>query len=127
MSLFVPYENQITLINSIIESTNKLLPLIEKNAPLTETINITIMQIFRFLDKILDLVPHLLISESNSNFFKEELNNAFKIVLESWDNFAEDQVAFFEAWKEFIIWWQEFNRTVEKLKEVDNTVYLSMN
>jgi hypothetical protein len=103
------------------------LPLIEKNAPLTDTINLTIAQIFLFLEKILGLVPDLLISQPNMNFFKKELGDSFKKVVDGWNAFDENNEQFFENWREFIFWWQEFNKTVEKLKESGDAIYLSMN
>ena len=127
MSLFLPYDNQIKLINSIIVSTNKLLPLIKDNTELTDTINITILQIFQFLEKILDLVPDLLMTEKKMNFYKEELTGSFNKVISNWETFTDNRDEFFDAWRDFNFWWKELNKTIEKLKESDNTIYLSMN
>lgn len=124
---FISIENQVSLIDSIVKSTNKLIPLIERHRPVNDTVSITVKQIFLFLSKIIKLLPDLLVTGDDSKHYKDELNKSFEKVIEAWKGFEEDPTEFILLWDEFSFWWEEFSRMINKMKTNATTIYLSMN
>jgi hypothetical protein len=115
------------MVNSIIKSTNELLPLLRENTPINRTIHNTISDILRFLYRVIEIMPDILISEKNNQKIKVNLEASFDRVLAGWNDFIIDKGEFFEAWEEFCLWWEEFERALKGLKEKNSTIYLSMN
>jgi hypothetical protein len=124
---FISIENQVGLIDSIVKSTNKLIPLIERHRPINEAVNVTVKQIFLFLSKIIKLLPDLLVAGDENKHYKSELNSSFQKVMDSWKQFEENPEEFITEWEEFSFWWEEFSRMIEKMKINSTTIYLSMN
>ncbi len=124
---FISIENQVSLIDSIVKSTNKLIPMIERHRPVNETINVTVRQIFLFLSRIIKLLPDLLVTGEDNKHYKTELNDSFERVIEAWKNFEEDPAEFTRQWDEFSFWWEEFSRMINQMKTNATTIYLSMN
>lgn len=124
---FISIENQVSLIDSIVKSTNKMIPLIERHRPVNSAVNVTVRQIFMFLSKILKLLPDLLIAGDENKHYKEELNVSFEKVMISWRHFEENPDEFITQWDEFSFWWDEFSRMLNNMKKNTTTIYLSMN
>ncbi len=120
-------DNQLEMVNSIVKSTNELLPLLRRNAPLNNTIYNTISDILKFLDKVLVVLPDILISERNDRKIKTNLQESFERVISGWGDFFVDSTEFFAAWDEFSGWWSEFERALEILTADNSTIFLSMN
>lgn len=120
------FESQMPLLNNIIQSTNQLMPIIYENTPITETIHDTIDQIFLFIDKILVILPEMLLSENGMVNLKKDLLKAFSRVIICW---KEITIAFSELkyeWEIFLKLWNEFIISMENITN-GKTILISMN
>ncbi len=127
MNPFLEYERKFELINSIVDSTNNLIPLLELNFQLDEKICYTVKQLFNFLGKILETLPETLISGKKMENFKTEIIDVFSGVKRGWENFNEDSSQFFQAWDEFYLWWETFKQDSEDMEKDANSIFISMN
>ena len=127
MNPFLEYERKFELINSILDSTNNLIPLLELNFQLDEKICYTVKQLFDFLGKILETLPEVLISGRKIENFKSEIIDVFSGVRKGWENFNEDSSQFFQAWDEFYLWWETFKQESEDMENNANSIFISMN
>jgi hypothetical protein len=126
MDGFFMFESQMPLLNNIIQSTNQLMPIIYENTPITETIHDTIDQIFLFIDKILVILPEMLLSENGMVNLKKDLLKAFSRVIICW---KEITIAFSELkyeWEIFLKLWNEFIISMENITN-GKTILISMN
>lgn len=118
---------QLKLINKIISSIDELIPVLKRNDELDETIFNTIYEIFRFLFKLLGVIPDILVSEQNYNGTKNELLVAHDKVIKAWGDYLILPEEFFRAWEEFLFKWKNFETAIEHIIRSGNTIYLSMN
>ncbi len=124
---YLSLENQVALIDSIVKSTDKLIPIIEHTKEFDETINHTIMQIFGFLSRVIVLLPDVLLSETENYCYKAGLIEAHERVIETWKEFRYEPQDFFDSWEEFSNYWAEYNEVLNKIRNSSSTIFLSMN
>ncbi|MGE5479335.1 MAG: hypothetical protein ACM3U1_02800 [Chloroflexota bacterium] len=127
MNTNITFDNQMNLINTIVKSTSDLTIILKKNTTLSDTIYNTISEIFKFMRKVLNLLPDILITGQRQETNKKELMFYFSIVQQNWDIYEDDPEAFHESWEVFKTKWVEFLSIIESIKGSRNTIFLSMN
>ena len=126
MNRIIPIDNQISLINSMLASMNLLIELLRNKQPINEPVHITLKHIFIFNNKVIMLIPDILLSKHDVKQIKEELLSTSESLVSCWEKFSENENIFYDKWIEFSFWWKEFLKIYEKIKS-DSTIYLYMN
>lgn len=124
---YFTHENNIKMVDLIVISTNELVPLVIKHTELDDTISDTISLIFKFMKKILKVLPEVLVSENDYNYVKEETVDSFDDVMLTWENIKEKPQDFKMAWDEFYFWWEKIHKDLLEIQRSSKTVFLSMN
>ena len=127
MKDYFSYENNITLVDLIIKSTNELVPLVVKHTNIDSNISETLALIFKFLIKIFNLLPEVFIAEGDYNYQKKQTKNSFLIVVKNWDNFKDNPTEFKLSWDEFMFWWGKIHKKLLDIQKSKHTIFLSMN
>lgn len=121
------YYEHLDLIDLIVQTSDKLIPIFENNPELNEKIYKTVTMIYDFTANVIKSFPELISSSNNRSNIKKELIASVDKVTESWHNLHESPSAFFDSWTEFKFWWDEYLKMIKEIKDSDNTITLSMN
>jgi hypothetical protein len=120
--------SRLAIINSIIDSTGKLIPMAQNSGAIQETVFDAITEILSFLDKIVKILPEILLSGENFNFLKQEIIKSIDNTVAAWDEYDEYPGEFAERWQEFHSWWDEFYSTFNKIAvKQQKTIWFSLN
>lgn len=124
---YIDYDNSFEIINSIVDSTNKLIPLLKSNQEINETIYSTVEQIFHFMRKALNILPEFLIADKNLEALKIEIISQFDDIALKWKNFSNSPEGFFLSWELFFLTWDIFIKSLKNVPNKNNIVFISMN
>ncbi len=120
-------DTHVNIINTIIKSTDDIIPVIVSNPELDEPLKETIIQVFRFIEKILNLLPDLLSSVNKNVDHKQELNRTINGIIEQLEILPKSPEKLTAVWFEFNYWWKDFTEKLIQITNSENTVFLSMN
>jgi hypothetical protein len=121
------FENHFKMVDSILNSTQSLIDLLKSKYELNEKLSSTVGEIFKFIAKILNILPDLLVTQGNIPNKKADLLRAFDRVVYSWDLYPQDAEEFIKSWDEFITLWKEFYQNMDNVNKSARTIFLSMN
>lgn len=120
-------DSHVNIINTIIKTTDDIIPIIVTNPELDEPLKETIVQVFRFIEKIINLLPDLLTSINKNVNHKYELNKSLNGIIEQLETLPKSPEKLTAVWFEFNYWWKDFNEKLVQLANSQNTVFISMN
>ena len=120
-------ETQVNIVTVIAKTTDEIIPVIIANPELDENLKATIEQVFRFLSKIISMLPDMLITNKKQANHKVELLNTIDRICNSIGTLPNHPELLNDAWFEFNYWWNDFNKKIKELVESERTIYLSMN
>lgn len=123
----IDYENSFEIINSIVDSTNKLMSMLKMDLTLNSNVFSTIEQIFLLLKRVLSLLPDFLMVDKNIEKIKQDLMNTYTLCNEKWSEFETNPNNFFDTWDSFYARWVVFDKSVKEITSDRNVVYISMN
>ncbi len=118
---------QVNIVNVITKTTDEIIPVIISNPNLDENLKGTIVQVFRFLSKIISMLPDMLITNKKQANHKIELLNTLDIICNAIEQLPQKPELINDAWFEFNYWWNDFNKKINELVESERTIFLSMN
>ena len=124
---FLTYENQLSLVDSIVKSSSDLILIIKDKVEPDEIIHSTVKQILIFIEKIILLLPKILISQHNLNNLKDDLVISFHAIQDTWENFLIEPQTFYDTWEKFVFCWDEFSRFMKMIQNENNSIYKSLN
>ena len=123
----IDYENSFEIIDSIVDSTHKLMSMLKNDLTLNISVFSTIEQIFLLLKRVLSLLPDFVIVDKNIEKIKQELLNTYYLCNEKWKEFGTNPKDFFDTWDNFYDHWVAFDKSVKEITSDRNVVYISMN
>lgn len=115
------------MLDTIVVTTNDLVDSLSKADTVDNVIYSTTSEVFKFLSKVLSMVPELLISNYDNSIKKSDLNNSFEDVLHSWSEYIVDKKQFVATWNEFYDLWNRFYQKFKNTNYKENTIFLSLN
>ncbi len=127
MDNFAGYENHYKMVDSILKSTQSLIDLLKSKYELNDKLSNTVAEIFKFISKIMNILPDLLITEEKIPNKKQDLLKSFDRVVLSWELYPDNADEFFKSWEEFIQLWEEFSSKISNVNKTARTIFLSMN
>ncbi len=120
-------ETQVNIVAVIAKTTDEIIPVIIANPELDENLKATIEQVFRFLSKIISMLPDMLNTNKKHANHKVELLNTIDKICNAIEVLPNNPELLNDAWFEFNYWWDDFNKKIKELVESERTIYLSMN
>jgi hypothetical protein len=120
-------ETHINIVNVIVASTNDIIPIIISNPRLDDSLKETMAQVFRFVERIISLLPDILITNKNTANHKNELISRIDKICQIIDQLPEEPIGLQDAWFEFNYWWKDLNDKMKEISASNNTIFLSMN
>ncbi len=127
MENYAGFENHFKMVDSILKSTQSLVDLLNTKLELNDKLSSTVGEIFRFISKIINILPDMLVTKENIPNKKQDLIRAFDRVVLSWELYPEEADEFVTSWEEFITLWNEFYANMDNVKKSARTIFLSMN
>ena len=124
---FLINDGQLELVKTIIKSSDELILLLKEKPKLDGLLKHTITQILLLMAKIIHVLPEILLTEHGNRILKHEITSSYSKALNCWTNFSEKPEKFIDAWIEFIFWWEEYYKLVNRIKDKKQTVFISMN
>jgi hypothetical protein len=98
-------DTHVNIINTIVKTTDDIIPIIVTNPELDEPLKETIVQVFRFIEKILNLLPDLLNTVNKKVNYKYELNKSLNAIIEQLELLPKSPEKLTAVWFEFNYWW----------------------
>lgn len=124
---FSVFDSQLEQLNTIIMSTTELVSILNSGDKLNDNLRLTITEIFKFLYKVINLLPEVLLTKEENALDKSHLIESYKITFDSWEEFDEVPAEFIENWKNFARLWKDFYEHLQKINKSKKTIYLSLN
>lgn len=119
-------KSNINIVKLINRSTDEIIPIIIATPELDEQLKGTIVNIFKFLSNLIDLMPEIIYSNSNQANNKYELLQSIDKICKSINNLPHNAENLSDVWLEYNFWWDNYIQLCDKLN-VKNTISVSMN
>jgi len=120
-------EKQILVVNTIVESLEELIKILKMNTKINDQIHRTIGEIIKFMGKVLNNFPEMLISKRKVMFTRKEMLQFYNDVLKSWESYFDDPESFFLSFYTFSIIWKDYQKYISKIEKNATTIFLSLN
>lgn len=120
-------EKQILIINTIVDSLEELIKILKMNTKINEQIHITIGEILKFMGKVLNNFPEMLISKKKIMYNRHDILSFYDDILKSWENYFQEPEKFFNSFETFSIIWKDYQKFISKIENNSTTIYLSLN
>ncbi len=127
MENYAGFENHFKMVDSILKSTQSLIDLLKSKYELNDKLSNTVAEIFKFISKIMNILPDLLVTQEKIPNRKQDLLRSFDRVVLSWELYPDNADEFFKSWDEFIQLWEEFYSNLSNVNKTARTIFLSMN
>lgn len=127
MENYAGFENHFKLVDSILKSTQNLVDLLSSKLELNDKLRSTVGEIFRFISKIINILPDMLVTQENVPNRKKDLIRAFERVVLSWELYPQEADEFVKSWDEFMELWDDFYSNMDNVNKSVRTIFLSMN
>lgn len=129
MNGFIAIDNQIELIETIIGSLNKVvLAFLEIDVRLiNQTIYDTIALILKFVDKVITLLPELLLGDNEYIKIRKRAAEQFDRVVIAWSEIFISPEIFVKEWNIFLYEWSILKEKLIILSKSKSIVFLSLN
>ena len=126
MNLPNTIDSNISLLDSMISSTNQLIGLLKNCQCVGEQIHKTVKHILIFISITIKLIPEILFSKHNSKISQIELLKTSTLLIKKWEKFSSESTDFLDSWNEFVFWWEEFSKVYKQIQK-EKTIELFMN
>ncbi len=117
-------------LQSIIESTDKIIPLLKNLSAMDIKISDTITKIFDLTGALLGVLPKIVVEETAGRSFKKDLIEAFEKLKNAWEEYEKNPDLFrqfFDSWKQFVEIWRKTFKSISEFEKKENIFTISLN
>ncbi len=119
-------KSKINIVKTINKSTDEIIPIIIDTPNLDDTLKSTIINVFKFLGNLIELLPDLAYSSNNQANNKYQLLQALDRICSILNQLPENPDQLNDVWFEYNFWWDNYNKIIEKVS-VNSPISLSLN